>query len=180
MSGGVAGSQNAMGHTQAEAVTGGDATTGTAGRRHRNRRVRVQEVASLLHTLGMLRQAPSQLLRQHLQLALQRAQFILETDQPILQANEPVIQPVLSRAHIRDYLVDRVLRLLVFTTDNKNNKQNTQRPPHTNPDSLIIVDPMKIDPIIATYIVINPLNNASRISSIVAKGETYVPIIRPL
>lgn len=128
MPGGVAGSQNAMGHSQAEAVTGGDATTGTAGRRHRNRRVRVQEVASLLHTLGMLRQAPSQLLRQHLQLALQRAQFILETDQPLLQANEPLLQPVLSRAHIRDYLVDRVLRLLVFTTDNKNNKQNTQHP----------------------------------------------------
>lgn len=120
MTGGAADGRQAMRHAvghamagQAEAVTGGDATTGTpaTGRRHSHCRVRVQEVASPPHTLGMLRQASSQLLRQHLQLILQRAQLLLHTDQSILQAHQTFLQTVLSRAYIRDYLVDRVLRL---------------------------------------------------------------------
>lgn len=69
-----------------------------------SRRVRVQEVPPLLHALGVLGHAPGKRLREYVHLLLERYEFLLDAHQTLLQR-------VLPSAHVRHYLVHRVLCL---------------------------------------------------------------------
>lgn len=95
----------------ARRATQSAATCRHAARRSRceasGSRVRVQEVPSLLHAFGVLGHAPGQRLGQYVHLLRERYELLLDAHQSLLQG-------VLTGAHVRDYLVHRVLRLLAI------------------------------------------------------------------